>query len=178
MAESRVQIVEELVPEDRDWGEVLLEIKACGICGSDVHMARAGRRRIHLLSGPDGLSLHLGPRILRRGRRSGAGRRQQADRRAVSGGRAGVRRRNDLVRRLPALPTAIRTTASGSRRRAFPSMAPSPLPRRRCQTLLEPRATWSRPTRKKEGYVCWKHGRAGLRGLQGRDRARWGDQAG
>ncbi len=41
----------------------------------------------------------------RRGRRSGAGRRQQADRRAVSGGRAGVRRRNDLARRLP-LPSA------------------------------------------------------------------------
>ena len=32
-------------------GQVLIEVKACGICGSDVHMAQARRRRRGSTSG-------------------------------------------------------------------------------------------------------------------------------
>ena len=44
-------LVRDDVPEPRPgFGQVLVEVAACGICGSDLHFARHGHRMLELAS--------------------------------------------------------------------------------------------------------------------------------
>ena len=81
--------------------EVLIKVKACGVCGSDMHFYETDDAGLHPLSRPDQVPVHHRPRVLRPGRRS----RQGGHR--PEGGRHGHRRRDDLVRPLHPLPQRL-----------------------------------------------------------------------
>src|SRR4030042_5027702 len=58
----RIEIREYDIPAPGD-EEVLIEIKACGICGSDVHMAEADREGYILYPGLTGFPAIMGHEI-------------------------------------------------------------------------------------------------------------------
>ena len=62
----RLEIREYDIP-DSGPEEVLIEVKACGICGSDVHMAQAEEHGYIFYPGLTGFPVHSRARVLRGG---------------------------------------------------------------------------------------------------------------
>ncbi len=83
--------------------EVLMEVKACGICGSDVHMAQADKDGYIYYPGLTGFPSILGHEFSGVVVEAGKNARDKRTNKPFKGGEAGHHRRDALVRAVQTL---------------------------------------------------------------------------